>query len=218
MTEIKIEKKKPIWPIVIVTIIILIAIYFLWFYNDQEMSNDPLEKDTISTVEELFNVELLDNDGEVLYEGNYGTIRGEQAIADYLKYTDDRTNRSTGDYYRSSFSKLIGATERVAELEQVDVSNTLSVARESSENISSNTERAVSSENIRKTADDVSRALRNIQRQAFANLSNEMAEVEEAVSDIDRNQSLDSENEDIREFFDKSAHLIGKMDRNNNQR
>ena len=218
MTEIKIEKKKPIWPIVIVTIIILIAIYFLWFYNDQEMSNDPLEKDTISSVEELFNVELLDNDGEVLYEGNYGTIRGEQAIADYLKYTDDRTNRSTGDYYRSSFSKLIEATERVAELEQVDVSNTLSVARESSENISSNTERAVSSENIRKTADDVSRALRNIQRQAFANLSNEMAEVEEAVSDIDRDQSLDSENEDIREFFDKSAHLIGKMDRNNNQR
>src|SRR5690554_825544 len=134
MTEIKIEKKKPIWPIVIVTIIILIAIYFLWFYNDQEMSNDPLEIDTISTVEKLFNVELLDNDGEVLYEGNYGTIRGEQAIADYLKYTDDRTNRSTGDYYRSSFSKLIGATERVAELEQVDVSNTLSVARESSEN------------------------------------------------------------------------------------
>src|SRR5690554_5670791 len=116
MAEIKIEKKKPIWPWVIVIFVILVAIYFFWYNNDRQMANDPLEKDTISTVEELFNVELLDTNSNVLYDGNYGTVRNEQTLADYFKFVEDPNNRASGnDYYRSSLTKLIAATERLSE-------------------------------------------------------------------------------------------------------
>ena len=219
MAEIKIQKKKPMWPLVILVIIILIGIFFLWFYDDRELVNDPLQKDTISTVEELFNVELLDTNSDALYDGNYGTVRDEQAIADYMEFVDNRADRSAeNDYYRSSFTKLIAAPERFAEIENVDVSNSISAARDNTARMSNNTARPATSDNIEKTANEVSNALKRIQQQNFANLSTEMEEVEDAAEEIDGNQSLDSEHDDINDFFDRSARILMKMHENNNQR
>ena|SRR5690554_6729642 len=216
MAEIKIEKKKPIWPWIILIFIILIGIYFFWSNNDENLISDPLDKDTISSVEELFNVELLDNDSEVLYEGNYGTVRNEQAIADYLEFVDNNNHLAEESYYRSSFSKLIAATQRVAEIEGVDVSNNISAAKGNTDKISNATMESTI-EQVSGAADEVSTALKRIQQNEFANLSAEMERVEKAASEIDGNQSLNSEQADIDMFLDSSAKILAKMHTNNNQ-
>jgi len=216
MAEIKIEKKKPIWPWIILIFIILIGIYFFWSNNDENLISDPLDKDTISSVEELFNVELLDNDSEVLYEGNYGTVRNEQAIADYLEFVDNNNHSAEESYYRSSFSKLIAATQRVAEIEGVDVSNNISAAKGNTDKISNATMESTI-EQVSGAADEVSTALKRIQQNEFANLSAEMERVEKAASEIDGNQSLNSEQADIDMFLDSSAKILAKMHTNNNQ-
>ncbi len=43
MAEIKIEKKKPIWPWILVILLILAAIYFFWYSSDQNFDNRQTE-------------------------------------------------------------------------------------------------------------------------------------------------------------------------------
>ena len=60
MAEIKIEKKKPVWPWILLVLLLIIGVYIFWTYNDNmhdrnqnEMVNDSIENinDDYNTIE-----------------------------------------------------------------------------------------------------------------------------------------------------------------------
>lgn len=217
MAEIKIEKKKPVWPWVLVVIIILAAIYFFWYYNDRnfDSNNDLFQRDTISQLEEPHQNENELRDTKTLYTGSYGTVRKEEALADYFIFVDNLDNKSADKgYYQTAFFKLITATKRQSEIEMVDVSNNILEAMKSAENLTNDPTKTAIADNAKKAADEVSKALKTIQEKEFDNLSDEMKEVENAVTGIDGGQTLDKQANNIDTFLDKTARLLQKMNDN----
>lgn len=110
MAEIKIEKKQPIWPWILVILLILAAIYFFWYSSDQNFDNrdDLILRDTISQNDGAYryNDDRNTNDfsnSMSLYSGKYGTVQNEQAFVDYFTYLDSR--EITSDKTKITFKR-----------------------------------------------------------------------------------------------------------------
>lgn len=217
MAEIKIEKKKPIWPWILIILIILAAVYFFWVYNDKDIdsTDDGIERDTISQVEDPYRNEVMETT-TYIYTGTYGNVRDERAMADYFIFVDSlKTDSTARSFYRNGFFKLITATKRQAEIDSVDVNSNISSAMENTEkltNAPSSTEKA---EGAKKAATEISKALKTIQNEDYDNLANEAKEVEESASKIEGAQTLEKQSANIDTFFDKSARLLQKMNESN---
>lgn len=216
MAEIKIEKKKPIWPWVLVILIILAAIYFFWYYNDNNYDTDDqiMDNDTITQIDDT---EIYDNDvrdSSTLYAGTYGTIRNEQTAADFLNFVDaekDSNKAMNNEYYRTAFVKLITATKRTAEIKNVDVTSNLDNALKNTELLTNDSTSSQKTEDIRKTAVEVSTALKKIQQDSFNDLSSEANAVEIAANNINARGTINEESTSINSFLDKSAILLQKI-------
>ena len=214
MAEIKIEKKKPVWPWVLVIIIILAAIFFFWYYkeNDVDATDDLIVNDTISQVDEGLEYQNEVRDTSTLYTGRYGTVREEHDLADYLSFVDGIDNRSADkNYYRTAFFKLITATKREAEIKNVDVNSHISTAMENAEMLTNDPTTTKTSKNASGAAQAVAMALGKIQQDAFPNLSNEANAVQESAQKVESTGSMEAQNSNLDTFFDKSATLLQRM-------
>ena len=220
MAEIRIEKKKPIWPWILLVLIILAAIYFFWYYNDKKMNadDDLIDNDTISQVDENYRYEERKvEDTTYLYSGNYGKIQKEQSFSDYFGFVDNMDNKTSDrNYYRTAFFKLITATKREAEIKNVDVSSNISAAMESAEKMTNDPTISKNSNDVKKAAEEVAKALRTIQEKSFNNLSDGVKELDTAISGIDGSKTLDTQATNIDAFFDKTARLLQRMYENDN--
>ena len=216
MAEIKIEKKKPIWPWVLIILIILAAIYFFWYYNDRNYNSDEnlINNDSIT---QLDNSKIYDNevmDTSTVYTGKYGTVRNEQALTDYLKFVDidKNINNETGnEYYRSAFFKLITAIKRESEIKNIDINDDIAAAMQNAELLTNDPAIAQNSDKIKATAENVSKALRKIQQQSFSGLLAETDNVDSAAKNINSSGKIEEERNNINSFFDKAAILLQKM-------
>ena len=212
MAEIKIEKKKPIWPWILLILIILAAIYAFWYYNDGNFNSDELLiNDTITQADDSYRYDNEIQESRPLYTGTYGTVR-EEALADYFGYVDKLDNNSADqNYYRSAFFKLITATKRQSEIENVDVNNNISAAMESAEKLTNDSKTTVKANNVKSAANEVSKALKAIQQKEFDNLSDDSKSLETAVAGIDGTKTLNEQATNIDAFFDKAARILQKM-------
>lgn len=216
MAEIKIEKKKPIWPWILIILVILAAIYFFWYYNDNtyNMDENLIDNDSITQLDESYNQENEVIEPDVLYTGIYGTVRNEQATADYLKFVDidKNINQETGnEYYRSAFFKLITATKRESEIKNVDITEDIAAAMKNAEMLTNDPAISQKTDKIKATAANVSKALRKIQQESFTGLLSETNDVETASNNIDASGTIEEDRNDINSFFDKAAILLQKM-------
>ena len=57
MAEIKIEKKQPIWPWILLVLLIIVGVYVYWSYNDGMNDRDQNEmvNDSIQEINEDYN-------------------------------------------------------------------------------------------------------------------------------------------------------------------
>lgn len=218
MAEIKIEKKKPIWPWILGILILLAVIFIIWNYTDPDLKDERLLNDSIVQVDEnnIYHEKIIDS--SALYTGRYGSIRGEQAIADYLAYVDnnDRTSANEG-YYRTAFFKLITATKREAEIQNVDVTAEIDSAMKDAEMLTNDPEITKTPDNIRSAAESVSRALKSIQQANFDDLGNDADAVATAANKIDAKTDSSQQQQNIDAFFDKAAVLLQRMNENENK-
>lgn len=216
MAEIKIEKKKPIWPWILIILIILAAIYFFWYYNDNNFNADEqlIKNDTITEMDRSRTYDREANESTTLYSGRYGDIKDNQETADYLNFVDldkDLDRETDNEYYRSAFFKLITATKRQSEIKNVDVSNNITTAMKNAEMLTNDPATDQKTDKIKMTAESVSKALKKIQQQSFTDLSSEANAVETASNNISASAMIEDGKDNINTFFDKSAMLLQKM-------
>lgn len=221
MAEIKIEKKKPVWPWILGIILLLAIIFFIWNYTDSDLTEDTLlvDNDSIVSMDENRVYNDRGSDSTTLYTGSYGTVTREHALADYFKYVDnnDRTLTNEG-YYRTAFFKLITATKREAEMHNVNVTGEIETAMKDAETLTNDPGITKTPEKIRSTAEAVSRALKSIQREKFDALGNEADAVAAAANNIETKSESSQQQQNIDAFFDKAATLLQRMNENEKDR
>ncbi len=202
MAEIKIEKKKPIWPWILIILIILAAILFFWFYydNDMDSNDDVIVNDTITQSQVLDTTPV--------------TIE-ETATVGYLTYIDNEKMGVDHEYTNEALNRLISATEEVARNNNVAIDANLEQARNYASQITDDPTSLDHANKIKSAAKEISSAITTIQEQRFSNLSSEAEQVRKAADKIKEKTPTLDQKDDIKDFFTKAGNLLQKMDNPN---
>ncbi len=193
MAEIKIEKKKVVWPWILLALgIIALLIYLFWFRGKHE-------KETVAT--QQVATQLIDvNEDNATVAGYVSFIQADTATMNF-----DHT------YAHQALAKLIDATKAMAGEIGFDIKGNLDKAKEYADAIIVDPIATTHADNISKAADIVSGVLQNMQQAKYPGLSTEAGEVAAAAGAIKPQTLTLDQRDDVKGFFGKAADLLQKM-------
>lgn len=207
MAEIEIEKKKSIWPWIVVAILVIAAILYFVFANDDE--SDEVEEG--ATTEQVIQEEPMETSeaGNDYTDNNNGN--NAEAVQEYSNYIDNPDMGEDHEYTNGALLKLITAVKAVADSADVNVDADLSEARSKAQKITDDPSASNHANKIKNSGQIIVKALHTIQQQKFPDLQDEYNEVETAIGQIDPTQEVLNEKDAIKGFFDKTEQLLNSM-------
>jgi len=193
MTEIKIEKKKPIWPWILLVIALLAIAWYFFFRNDKI---EPVETEETASKSTLIDV----------HENN-------STVAAYVAFINSDTNKMTLDhsYTSEALSKLTAAVDAMATETGFDVKEDINRAKQLADEIKRDPISTNHGDKIRSAADVLSTSLQNMQQAKYPELSSEGADVKSAASAINPETLTLDQRDAVKSFFRKAADLLNKM-------
>lgn len=199
MAEIKIEKKSPVWPWILVALVILgILIYFFAFNGDDDETEERYEENT-------------EQPAEMRQEAP-----GNSAVLAFVSFIDEDPDTMGLDheFTNEALLKLTNATNAVADEVGYDTQRDMDEVRTLSEKITTDPFETSHANSIKEAAGILAQVLQNIQQDAFPDLSGEADEVTNAATDIETDVLTLDQKEDVKNFFRESADLLDKMNTN----
>lgn len=190
MTEIKIEKKTPVWPWILLVLGLLFAVWFFFFRNDKV---EPLETEDTTA--------LID------------THENNSVVATYATFIDSDTNTMSLDHAFTSeaLTKLTEAVDAMATEVDYDVKVDISKAKEYAQEITNDPLSTTHADKIRSAADVLGTSLQNMQLAKYPGLSNEATDVKNAAAAINPETLTLDQRDAVKSFFKKAADLLTKM-------
>jgi hypothetical protein len=194
MTEIKIEKKKPVWPWILLTLGLLVAAWFLFIRNDNAEPVATADETAVETA-------LVD-----VHENN-------KIVAVYVAFIDADTATMGLDHVFTSeaFTKLTNAVDAMATEAGYDVKVDIAKAKQLADEITNDPMATAHADKIRSGADVLSTCLQNIQQANYPGLRAEAADVKNAASAINPETLTLDQRVAVKSFFRKAADLLNKM-------
>jgi hypothetical protein len=190
MTEIKIEKKTPVWPWILLVLALLVVAWFFFLRNDKD--------DIVETADKTSLVDLPDNNN---------------IVATYVTFINSDTNTMGLDHAFTSeaITKLTNATDAKATEVGYDVKADISKAKQLADEITADPLVTTHADKIRSAADVLSTALQNMQQAKYPVLSTEGADIKSAAGAIDPKKLTLDQRDSVKSFFRKAADLLSKM-------
>lgn len=201
MAEIKIEKKKPIWPWILALLLIALILYFLFFKETTVINEETTTNDTIVNTTEMVDEGDISDD-----------LTDVAAFVAFLK-NDNGNMTLDHQYSHDALMKLIDATEEISEKSGFDSKIDLDNARNFAHEISKNPDATNHADNIKKSTDIISKVLQNVQKAKFSTLNAEAEKVKMSSAAINVKELALNQKEKIKNFFNDAADLLDKMNR-----
>lgn len=216
MAEIKIEKKKPIWPWILLGLIILgIILYFLLAGNNDDM--DDMDDMDDNRTEQVTDTTYTDNQRSGTQDwddasGNTPGTSNENSVSNYLAHVGDRDRMGVDhEYTNNALLHLINAVEAKAAEVNVDIDQDLEEMRNNAEAITENPQATNHANHIKETGNKIADALEKIQESNYPNLSDDVEDVRTALQEIDGSVLTLEQREEINSFFKESADVLQNM-------
>lgn len=192
MTEIKIEKKKPMW---IWGVLALVVIAGIIYFFSQKKENDPEASDNTNNTEQTTPPEK------------------NTTVTSYVSFVNDDANKMGLDhaYTNAALLKLTNAIEAKANDVSYDVKADLTKAKEYADKITTDPFETTHANNIRKAADILSTSLVNMQQAKYPSLTAEAGELKNASASISPDVLTLDQKDAVKSFFSKAADLLSKM-------
>lgn len=190
MTEIKIEKKSPVWPWLLLGLGVLVA---AWFFLIKDDKVEP-EK----TVEPVALIDVDENNS---------------VVNTYVEFIDSDTNTMGLDHKYSSeaITLLTNSVDAMATEVGFDVKVDIDQAKIYANDITKDSLSTKHADKIRTSADLLSTSLQNLQQAKYPTLSAEAADVKIAAQSINPETLTLDQKDAVKSFFKKSADLLSKM-------
>ncbi len=202
MAEIKIEKKKPVWPWILLILGILALLYFLFTQSD----DDDFETDDET---EIVADDATDDRG---YEDTDVSQIAASEISAYQTYINDDAKMGIDHTYSNgALVELIDATEALAESLDVDLNADLDSARSYASTITSDPYEVDHADKIRKSGKTIVDALSTIQKQKYPNLESDVNELRNTIMGIAPEIQTLEQKTAVKDFFQQSADLLINM-------
>ncbi len=194
MAEIKIEKKKSIWPWIL---LVLIALGLIWYFFIRNQNNKFAEKNRVTE--------------EVVIEDNV-IEPSSNAISLYSAYLNDTSKMDIDhEYSQGALYHLIDAVQEKADMLNVDIKANLDEARIKASEITKNPNDVNHADLIKSSDKIITQALTTIQKEKFPNLAPDVAKLNTAVSEIDTSVKTLDQKEKVNNFFKSAESLLLKM-------
>ncbi|MDP5092271.1 MAG: hypothetical protein NWQ17_03125 [Polaribacter sp.] len=199
MAEIKIEKKKLAWPwLLAVLVIALLLVGFLVF------------RDLFVNPEAVTEVDVITNTTETDY---LETNENNDTVATYINFVENSKEKMSLDhaYTNEALSKLIEATNAIANEVEYDIQADLEKVKEYANMISKDPFETTHADNIRKAADIITNVLQNIQKEKYPGLVDNISAVKSASTSIKPGILTLNQKDEVKNYFAKTAELLQKM-------
>lgn len=190
MAEIRIEKKKPVWPWILGLVILAAIIAYFVFVND----DTPAEQ----TTEEMTTTDTTVNN----------SIGSESEITEYVSYVNNPEMGLDHEYSSGAITRLVDATRATAEALNVDTEANLSKAKEQADDITKDPMSLNHANKIKSAAESITGALKTIQTEKFPHLQAQYNDVEMAVGKIVTATPTLEQKDAVNMFFNNAATLL----------
>jgi hypothetical protein len=199
MAEIKIKQKKQLWPWLLVGLVIAaLLLYFLVFRDNDENTDAVNEVDRITNTNEIDLLEVKENNGIVVAYVNFVENNKEKMSIDHA-------------YTNEALSKLIEATNAIANEVGYDVQADIDKVKEYAKMISSDPFETTHADNIRKADDILTKVLQNIQKAKYPGLADEVTALKSAAESIKVDVLVLEQKDAVKNYFAKASELLQKM-------
>jgi hypothetical protein len=199
MAEIKIKQKKQLWPWLLVGLVIAaLLLYFLVFRDNDENTDAVNEVDRITNTNEIDLLEVKENNGIVVAYVNFVENNKEKMSIDHA-------------YTNEALSKLIEATNAIANEVGYDVQADIDKVKEYAKMISSDPFETTHADNIRKADDILTKVLQNIQKAKYPALADEVTALKSAAESIKVDVLVLEQKDAVKNYFAKASELLQKM-------
>ena len=207
MAEIKIEKKKPIWPWIILVLVILAILYFLVFANDEEEVVDEVETEQVEeTAWEEEEAETTNWENE---NDQWDTSKG---VEGYLAYISNKEKMGIDhEYTNNALIELINAVQAKADEMEYDISADMESVRQAAQAITTDPMALTHANTIKTAGTKLADILAKMQEQEFPDLAGDVAEVKTAAQNINGSTPTLEQKDQVTKFFDEAGDVLRKM-------
>ena len=213
MAEIKIEKKKPVWPWILgVLVVIGIIAYFIYENPDRDHLTDDFDDGTT-------NEQVMESERGHL--DSLGTRKDYQVGSSYDQYAafegsirDSTRIAVDSSYTKKAYYNLCKAVAKKAEEKDVEGSQALTDLQDFSmliTKVSSPLSSAESAKNFKTASDKVAKVLEDIQVKSYPQLQSQVADLKQVTSKMDGYISMDKQQANITQFLQKSRDVLRAM-------
>lgn len=211
MAEIKIKEKKPIWPWILLALVILALLFFL--LQDDDDVTDDYDSDDIEMIDDN---DMDDDDMDDDTMDNNTTARlsdsADSKIAEYNTYVSENMDMDINhEYSNAVLSRLINATEALANSLDVDINADLEEARAQTASITKDPYDTDHANKIKQAGNTIVRGLKKIQTQKFPSMTKECTELQNAIMDINTQTLTLNQKQDVKAFFKQAGELLTNM-------
>lgn len=191
MTEIKIEKKRPMWPWLSAVFGLTALIIYFMFYNDNS---------AVTTV--------------VTKTADLVTVKEQNAtVIEFVSYIDDDSMHMSLDhtFTHNALVKLADAIKAMAAQVGFEITVNLDRIKEYAETITKKPLVNTHADSIRKATDLASTALQNLQQAKYPELASEATNLLNASAAINPDVLTLDQKKTVKTFFRIAADLLKKM-------
>ncbi|CAM4164070.1 hypothetical protein [Gillisia hiemivivida] len=204
MAEIEIEKKSPIWPWILLAILIIAALLYFFVLADDDVDDaDDMNTEQVMDDDEMDNETMEYEDAENM---QYVT-----AINEYDTYINNPEMGVDHEYTNGALMKLISAVDATANNLGVDIDADLENARNEAQEITEDPMKVTHANSIKDAGQHILKALQTMQEEKFSNLSSAYSEVDAAFAKIEGGQETLNQKEEVKSFFTKVSSLLNSM-------
>ncbi len=198
MAEIKIVKKAPIWPwILLIALVLAALIYYFGFYKEDNVINDDTMTEEVVTTDQ--NDQMM------------GDMSNVAIIDEYRMYIDNPQMGLDHEYTSTGLMKLVDATRQTASALDVDINADLAEADAKAGEIKNNPKSLVHANMIRDASLILTRAMKTIQSERSPDCQPEFNQVQMAANNINVDKPTLDQKDAVKAFFNSSEKLLTKI-------
>ena len=216
MAEIKIEKKKPIWPWIVLVLVILAILYFLVFADD----DDSDDMDDMNETEQIDEETVWGDEDTTSWEtetdttgwATEGDTLGSAGVSAYLNYISDNSRMGVDHQYtNNALIELMNAIQAKADEMNYNVDADMQSVRQDAKAIQDDPTATNHANTIKQAGTKLADILQKMQQEKYPDLSQDVQEVKTAVNNIDCSVETLQQKDQINKFFNEEADVLRKM-------
>ncbi|CAM4141267.1 hypothetical protein [Gillisia limnaea] len=209
MAELKIEKKKPVWPWILLGLIILaVILYFVLADNDTD-DVDDVDDNTEQIITSEPEEDYSEMDTATWEDDN---LSGDDSVSKYVAHIGDTEKMGIDHKYSSeALILLVNALENRAEEANINTDVEMQELKSDVRDIKEDPQSLDHANSIKNVGMKIVSLMDRIQNEKFPNISQDVQEVRTAVQNIQPSTPTLDQKDAMNSFYKEAGDVLQKM-------